>query len=148
MLRACVFDAFEPHLPEALAAAAGEDFRLHSEFGSQDNLLLKATVESCTNQGFARAVNLVSPFKPRFDPTLFGKQGKVMDSWESVRHNPLPHDVVVFALSNTATATAPQTQTQTRIASVLVSTEFHDGNHAEFVGVDVKDATGDGQLNV
>ena len=44
-----------------------------------------------------QAINLVSPFTPMFDPTLFGRHGKVMDSWESQRHNKDPYHEVRYA---------------------------------------------------
>ena len=45
-----------------------------------------------------QAINLVSPFTPVFDPTLFGRHGKVMDSWESQRHNAKPYEEVGYNL--------------------------------------------------
>ena len=40
----------------------------------------------CSNEGFARSANLVNPQIPVFDLHAFGRQGKIMDSWETVRH--------------------------------------------------------------
>ncbi len=48
---------------------------------------------------FAAAGNLVHPSVPHYDPALFFPDGKVMDSWESVRHNPLPADELVLRLA-------------------------------------------------
>ena len=36
----------------------------------------------------------MSPFTPTFDPQLFGRHGKVMDSWQSQRHNTSPYEEV------------------------------------------------------
>jgi hypothetical protein len=69
-----------------------------------------------SNDTFAQASNLVDPAEPHFDPRAFGPMGKVseryccllcfcfisesqvMDSWESVRHNPLPRDILDLEL--------------------------------------------------
>jgi len=53
-----------------------------------------------------------------------------MDSWESVRHNTREFDAAVFELP------IPTSE----IGLVVVSTEYHDGNHGEFVGIDVRDS--------
>ena len=45
-----------------------------------------AQVTQCTNQRFARAANLLLDTIPMWDATAFGKDGKIMDSWESSRH--------------------------------------------------------------
>ena len=50
---------------------------------SEYNLIKYAEIVSVTNDRFARAENCLSQFVPVFDPSLFGKQGKIMDSWES-----------------------------------------------------------------
>ena len=106
----------------------GKQLWLHPIFGSDTNLLLGAKVAECSNQHFARAENITSPLRPRFDPTLFGQQGKVMDSWESGRHNVIEFDSAVFELR----------QPVSHIKSIIVSTEYHNGNHGEFVGIDVR----------
>jgi allantoicase len=89
------------------------------------NHAVGATIESVSNQRFARAENLVSPHEPVFDPALFGRQGKVMDSWESVRHNPLGRDTLVLRLARPS-----------KIELVTVSTRFHLGNQAEAIELD------------
>ncbi len=48
---------------------------------------------------FAAASNFVHPSEPHYDPALFCPEGKVMDSWESVRHNPLPADELILRLA-------------------------------------------------
>jgi allantoicase len=55
--------------------------------------------------------------QPFFDPTAFCAEGKVMDSWESVRHNPLPYDECIIRLPRTSIP---------RFAEV--STMWHEGN--------------------
>ena len=110
-----VFSAFMPMLPEKIIEVGPCD--PHCEF----NLALHAEIIETTNQKFARAENLFSEFLPVFDPNLFGKQGKIMDSWETVRHNKLGVDTVVFKLKRPST-----------VKYVSISTKFHFGNQAEF----------------
>jgi allantoicase/malate synthase/CubicO group peptidase (beta-lactamase class C family) len=118
--RALVFSAFEEDLPEEINPVGAPDpLACH-------NLVVGATLIRASNQRFARAMNLISARLPRFDPTAFGRHGKVMDSWETVRHNPSEYDVAEFKLAG-----IPK-----KINYIAVSTAFHDGNHAEFVQVD------------
>lgn len=121
--RSLLFDAFLPTLPEAI-----------TERGPADpvaayNLLTKAVIRKVSNQKFARAENMISSFLPVFDPALFGKQGKVMDSWESARHNPFDFDYVELELAQAS-----------EIHFAALSTKFHDGNQAEYVRIMGRDA--------
>ncbi len=117
--RELLFRAFQPDLPEAIVAPGPTDPL------SPFNRAVGATVESVSNQRFARASNLVSAHEPVFDPALFGRQGKIMDSWESVRHNPLGRDTLVLRLAKPAA-----------VELVTVSTRFHLGNQAEAIEVE------------
>jgi allantoicase len=63
-----------------------------------------------------------------FDPELYGPQGKVMDSWESVRHNPYDRDFVEFSLKKPLSLGS-------RPIYAEFSTAFHDGNHPDDVRV-------------
>lgn len=112
--RDLIFAVFEPDLPEAIVEHGPLDPL------AQFNLAIGARIEGVSNQRFARAENLISPHLPTFDPTLFGKQGKIMDSWESVRHNEAGFDWLILGLAVAAT-----------IDCVSISTQFHLGNHAE-----------------
>ncbi len=113
-----VFEAFLPTLPEAIAIHGKEDPL------SRFNLLSSAKIIKVSNQKFARAENMISSFLPAFDPELFGKQGKIMDSWESARHNAFDFDFVELDLKKPS-----------KINFVGLSTKFHDGNQAEFVRI-------------
>jgi malate synthase len=124
--RNLVFAAFDEDLPEVLDPPGPYDHL------AQYNIVVGAKVESASNQRFACASNLVSPHMPRFDARAFGRHGKIMDSWESVRHNPTAFDLAVYTLDAAAEA-----------CFVMVSTAFHDGNHA--AGVAVEGRTGNGQ---
>ena len=64
-----------------------------------------------------------------FDVTAFGTHGKLMDSWESSRHNPLSHDTAVFRLN------AP-----CHITALDVSTQWHYGNQAQAVRIEASEA--------
>mgnify|MGYP003665646277 CR=1 FL=1 len=114
-----VFNSFKPTLPEEIVEHGPVDSL------STHSLLNDAEVESVTNQLFARAENLISKYEPVFDPTLFGKQGKVMDSWESVRHNLRGVDSLVLSLKNEI---SPK--------YALISTKWHLGNHAPQISID------------
>lgn len=114
-----LFDAFSPTLPDEIEVKGPIDPL------SQFNLAVGAKVLSSSNQKFARAENLLSRFEPVFDPELFCKQGKVMDSWESSRHNTEEFDTLTFRLSRSS-----------EIGFVSLSTKYHDGNQAEFVRVE------------
>ena len=124
--KSLLFDAFLPTLPEAIC-----------ERGPADpvaayNLLTKAFIRKVSNQKFARAENMISGYLPVFDPALFGKQGKVMDSWESARHNLYDFDFVELELAQVS-----------EIQFAALSTKFHDGNQAEFVRIMGCDANRD-----
>jgi allantoicase/malate synthase/CubicO group peptidase (beta-lactamase class C family) len=116
-----IFEAFTPTLPEKILNHGPVDPLAAS------NLLTDAQIVSVTNQRFARAENLISKYLPVFEPELFGKQGKIMDSWESARHNPQLCDTVVLHL-----------QKPSNIRYVSLSTKYHDGNQAQFVRISGK----------
>lgn len=113
-----LFSAFEPTLPDEITDKGPVDPL------ADRNVLVGAKILSVTNQKFARAENLISPRLPKFDPELFCAQGKVMDSWETARHNPLPCDVLELEIA------APK-----RIRYAQLSTQYHDGNHAAYVRI-------------
>lgn len=113
-----VFDAFEKTLPEEIIDKGPVDAL--ADF----NLLTDASVMSVSCERFARATNLFSRHEPVFDPELFGNQGKIMDSWETVRHNMADRDTLVLRVKNARP-----------ISFVRISTKFHDGNHPQFVRV-------------
>jgi malate synthase len=113
-----VFDAFEKTMPEEIIETGPSD-KL-SEF----NLLTDASVVAVSCERFARATNLFSRFEPIFDPELFGAQGKIMDSWETVRHNEADRDTLHLKLKKASV-----------VSHVRISTKFHDGNHPQFVRV-------------
>jgi len=113
-----VFNAFEPMLPEPIEQHGPPDPL------AEYNLLSNASISYVSNQRFARAENLFSPCEPVFDPLLFGKQGKIMDSWESVRHNPMPCDALELRLKKSGS-----------IQYIKLSTKYHDGNQAPLVRI-------------
>jgi len=113
-----VFCAFQPTLPDAIIDRGPRDVL------APINRMAGAKVERVSNQRFARVENLASDTVPVFDPELFCPMGKVMDSWETARHNIQESDCAVFSLSTPA-----------KIRFVLFSTKFHLGNQAEFVAV-------------
>jgi allantoicase len=117
-----IFDAFEPMLPEAIVNKGKLDPL------ADYNLAVSAKIIKVSNQKFARAENLISPYLPVFDPTLFGKQGKIMDSWETVRHNPLEFDEQILELKKPST-----------INYISLSTMYHFGNQVKWVAIDYKE---------
>jgi allantoicase len=114
--RDLVFKAFRPRLPEPILRKGPPSP------WAQLNLLTGARIGKVSNQLFGRAENLISPFDPVFDPALFGKEGKIMDSWETVRHNPKPCDELILELPRPGT-----------IRYLTLSTQFHLGNQAAFI---------------
>lgn len=127
--RDLIFDAFASDLPEEIIEKGPLDPL------AKFNLAVGGKVLETTNQGFARAENLLSDHLPVFDPKLFGRQGKIMDSWETVRHNQKPCDELVFALKKLSA-----------ISYVAVSTKYHLGNQAQFTRIEgLNAATGQWQ---
>jgi malate synthase len=114
--RELIFRAFQPQLPDPIVERGPVDPL------AEWNLAARAEILRVSNQRFARAENLISTRLPAFDPRLYCRQGKVMDSWESARHNPAGMDFVELELPAPA-----------RIRWVSLSTQFHDGNHPESV---------------
>ncbi|MCP4911717.1 MAG: serine hydrolase [Oligoflexia bacterium] len=113
-----VFNSFEPTLPEAIIDKGPIDELM------KHNLLVNAEISEVTNQKFARAQNLISPHSPVFDPTLFGKEGKIMDSWESVRHNLAGVDSLILSVPN-----------EIKPKYLFISTKWHYGNHAPAISI-------------
>jgi allantoicase/CubicO group peptidase (beta-lactamase class C family) len=114
-----IFNAFKAALPEEII-----------EHGPIDplakyNLAVGGEIIEVSNQKFARAINLISEYLPTFRPDLFGKQGKIMDSWETVRHNQKECDFLILKLKK-----------QSTISYVSISTQFHLGNQAQFVKIE------------
>jgi malate synthase len=114
-----IFDAFSPMLPESIIDKGPRDPL------ASYNLAVDAEIIEVTNQKFARAENLLSTHLPVFDPNLFGKQGKIMDSWETVRHNPLSCDTLLLNLKKPST-----------VKYISVSTKYHLGNQAQFIKIE------------
>ncbi|MFS4460707.1 serine hydrolase [Bdellovibrio sp. HCB2-146] len=117
--RDLIFNAFAADLPEEIIEKGPLDPL------AQYNLAVGGKVLEATNQLFARAENLLSDHLPLFDPGLFGRQGKIMDSWETVRHNQKPADEMIFELKKPSA-----------INYVGVSTKYHLGNQAQFTRIE------------
>src|SRR5690606_19989708 len=111
-----IFDAFLPTRPGPI-----EDRGVLDPLAKY-SLLVGAKVTEVSNELFARAENLISDHLPKFDPALFGKQGKIMDSWETVRHNIRGVDHMVLELRQPSS-----------VKYVQLSTKYHFGNHAPVV---------------
>lgn len=114
-------DAFLPMRPEAIRDKGPLDPL------APYNLCVDGEILEVSNELFARAENLLSPHLPKFDPELFGKQGKIMDSWESVRHNQSGVDYLIFKLKKPS-----------KLKYVLLSTKYHTGNFAPEVKLEGK----------
>jgi malate synthase len=113
-----IFDAFKSRLPEEIIQKGKLDPL------AKYNLIIGAKILSVTNERFARAENLISPHEPIFDPTLFGKEGKIMDSWETPRHNQNSADTLTLKLTKPSS-----------INYIKLSTKYHFGNHAPKVSI-------------
>lgn len=121
-----LLSAFQPDLPEEIVVRGP----IHP--WSAKNLVVGAEITRVTNQRFARAENLLSPHEPVFDPELFGRQGKIMDSWESARHNLAGVEELEFKLKRASS-----------VRFISLSTKFHDGNQAESIELEGRIANGD-----
>lgn len=124
--KSLLFDAFLPDLPEEIVVKGPKDPL--AEF----NLATRGKVVAVNNQRFARSENLISDHLPIFDPELFGNQGKVMDSWESSRHNQDAYDLLTLKLEKPS-----------KLQFVSFSTKYHDGNHAAAVRLEGKNPEGE-----
>ncbi|MBA2403225.1 MAG: serine hydrolase [Bdellovibrionales bacterium] len=111
-----VFNAFLPTRPEAITDKGPKDPL------ASFNKLAGGKVLEVSNDLFARAENLFSDYLPKFDPELFGAQGKIMDSWETVRHNLQNVDYQIIEL-----------KTPAAFNYVLLSTKYHSGNFSPVV---------------
>ena len=118
-----VFKAFKPDLPEEIIAKGPLDPL------APFNLAVGGKIIQVSNQGFARAENLLSDHLPVFDPELYGRQGKIMDSWETVRHNQADFDFLVFELKKPS-----------KISFVSLSTQFHLGNQSEYIQLEARNS--------
>ncbi len=116
-----IFNAFIPTRPEPIVDKGPADPL------AKYNLCCGGVVLEVSNELFAQADNLLSDHLPKFDPELFGKQGKVMDSWETVRHNLLGVDTLTFSLKQPGP-----------VKYVLLSTKYHTGNFSPVVKLDGK----------
>ncbi len=126
-----IFDAFEEALPEAILTKGVLDPL------TPYNKILNSRILSCTNQKFARAENLISPNLPIFDPSLFGKEGKIMDSWESARHSEKGREELHLALSSPS-----------YIHYVLISTAYHFGNQVPHIVIEAKNSENNQWVNL
>lgn len=114
-----VLDALKRERPEEIVEKGPKDPL------ASYNLCVGAQIIEVTNDLFARAENLISDHLPKFDPELFGKQGKIMDSWETVRHNLSGIDWLVMELKKSS-----------RVQYVSMSTKYHTGNFSPEVSID------------
>ena len=80
-LKVLFFDHLIPDLPDCLHLP---DKTVHPIFTK--SYCNGAKILKCSNQRFGRVVNILSDTIPMWDPMAFGKDGKIMDSWESSRH--------------------------------------------------------------
>ncbi len=111
-----IFKAFAPTRPNEIVKKGALNPL------SKINMAVGAEVVNVSNERFARVENMLSPYFPIFDPELFEKQGKTMDSWESVRHNPLPFDEAHIKLKKPG-----------HLSYVSFCTKYHLGNQAPAV---------------
>lgn len=116
-----VLDAFRPTRPEAIIDKGPKDPL------APYNLCVGGEVLECSNDLFARAENLLSDHLPKFDPELFGKQGKIMDSWETIRHNLAGVDTMIFRLKKPG-----------KVKYLLLSTKYHTGNFSPAAKIEVR----------
>ena len=131
--RTLLFSGFETVVPQILPVPEGTPEHPYVAL----DVAAGAELVSVTDQAFAAATNLVRRVDPVFDPSAFGPEGKVMDSWETGRHRNFVsdngYDVATYALAQASC-----------VAAILVSTVWHDGNHANAVAIEARLAESDG----
>lgn len=115
--KSMVFNAFARDFAEEIAPGPPDSL-------APFNLAVGASVLSVSNESFARASNLLSPYLPVFDPELFGRQGKIMDSWETARHNQEDYEELKIALKRPG-----------QIRYIAISTKYHLGNQGKYVEI-------------
>ena len=120
-----ILDTFLPCQPEGIKRDRDKSLN------DQNNVLLDAKIDNVTDQRFALAENLISPYPAFFDPDHFCSQGKVMDSWETSRHNSEKFHSLELRLKK-----------RSKIRYVSISTEYHDGNHVEGVELEYLNQSG------
>lgn len=114
-----VFSAFQETLPDGIIKKGPIDPMANI------NKIVGAKIIKVSSQRFARVENLASDHLPIFDPALFCPMGKVMDSWETARHNPIGFDEAIFELH--------PSKIKSKISNIAISTKYHFGNQAESI---------------
>ena len=162
-LKVLFFDHLIPDLPDCLHLPNKTVHPIFTKSYCNGAKILK-----CSNQRFARVVNILSDTIPMWDPMAFGKDGKIMDSWESSRHcvnscaenlyqhsrsgevqSLLTGDFLTPMDAAVIEAQGPHENFQfemesknlTKIDLISVSTIYHDGNHTPAFGIDFYDPT-------
>ena len=125
-IKGMILDHLEPCLPTLPRHKGPLDPLSHLNRAQQ------AFVRGCSDQSFSRASNLFLNTIPTFDPNEFGPEGKVMDSWESKRHNPQNFEWVEFTLQSMAS-----------FDLLHISTMYHLGNQCEAIALEIKTPEGD-----
>jgi allantoicase len=113
-----VFETFQKDRAEEIERTETPDELLKLSIAANARILF------VSNERFARAENLFSIYPPVFDPELYGRQGKIMDSWESARHNPRSEDWIEFEIKKPSI-----------VKYASLSTRFHLGNQAPMVSL-------------
>jgi allantoicase len=114
-----IFNAFKADRPEEIFDKGPIDSL------ATYNKLVGSKIIEVSNEKFARAENLISPHLPVFDPELFGQQGKIMDSWETVRHNLDGVDYLILELPEASSFSFGK-----------ISTKFHTGNYTPEISIE------------
>ncbi|KAK9467720.1 galactose-binding domain-like protein [Lipomyces arxii] len=102
------------------------DTSIRSRFTDVIGSKLGGRVESCSDEFFAEAANLLAPKMPIRDKTRYTYQGAWYDGWETRRHNPEETDWVIIKVG---VASA-------RIIGCEIDTAFFDGNQAPAISVE------------
>ncbi|RHZ78657.1 hypothetical protein Glove_158g39 [Diversispora epigaea] len=98
---------------------------LEKKYVNLASATLGSSVEECSDEFFAEAINLLKPEKPIRDAGRFTERGAWYDGWESRRHNPA-FDWVVIKLGYTG-----------YITGFNIDTSHFNGNHAPITNVEV-----------
>ena len=91
-----------------------------------------AKILFATDEWFASAENILSPYPPTFVADLYCEQGKVMDGWETRRKRTAGHDWCVVKLGGDAAAI---------IESIELDTAYFTGNQTPRVSIEAMKIT-------
>src|SRR6056300_137540 len=100
-----------------------------------------AKILFATDEWFACADNIISPYPPTFIPDLYCEQGKVMDGWETRRKRAEGHDWCVVKLGCGDDVDGNKNSCCCTIESIELDTAFFTGNQTPRISIEAMKVT-------